>query len=103
MARRILLRPTESLDRLTGAYTDAIRAAEMGELRRDLATLLNSSLSKSQRRILSLRYPLDGKLPCTLTEIASLLRWSKERVRAVEWIAMNRLGQRAIRLKRHFD
>lgn len=60
------------------------------ELISDLQRLLNE-LDERQRAVLSLRYGLDGTVPCTLAEIGRRMKLSRERVRQIEREAIRSL------------
>lgn len=57
---------------------------------RYLVSLLNE-LDPRERKVIRLRYGLDGKRPRTLDEISMLLNRSRERVRQIQKLALNKL------------
>src|SRR5262249_31399648 len=65
-------------------------------LRRRLAALL-AFLPERDRRVLELRYGLDGSPPRTLEELSGLFSVSRERVRQIQVRALERLRAKAER------
>jgi RNA polymerase primary sigma factor len=83
---------TESLAEVVGddgAADPALHCAGAGE-----ATSALSSLDLRRRRILELRYGLDGEPPRTLSDVAAELGVSRERVRRLETRALLELAAR---------
>ncbi|MBV9004434.1 MAG: hypothetical protein JO181_07225 [Solirubrobacterales bacterium] len=61
----------------------------------DKTRLDNRDLTYRERRVLELRYGLDGAPPRTLAEVAQILDLSRESVRQLEHHALEVLGIRA--------
>ena len=57
---------------------------------RYLVSLLDE-LDPRERKVIRLRYGLDGRRPRTLDEISMLLNRSRERVRQIQKLALNKL------------
>ena len=105
----VLLRaaqPLVSLDKPVGDDSDA---AQFGELIPDESTkspyeaaaetLMHERLSRvldnlpyRERRILTLRFGLDGEAPRTLDQVARLFKLTRERTRQIEEAAIRKLG-----------
>jgi RNA polymerase primary sigma factor len=105
----VLLRaaqPLVSLDKPVGDDSDA---AQFGELIPDESTkspyeaaaetLMHERLSRvldnlpyRERRILTLRFGLDGEAPRTLDQVARLFKLTRERTRQIEDAAIRKLG-----------
>ena len=64
-------------------------------LRRDALHRALGCLSDRRRRVLELRYGLDGEHPRTFDEIAATLNVTRERIRQIEADALGRLASRA--------
>ena len=79
---------------------DMDQAAARAMLRLQLSAVL-SSLSARERRVVELRFGLDGDRVCTLTEIGDELGITRERVRQIEARALRKLRQpmRSFRLR----
>ena len=107
----VLLRaaqPLVSLDKPVGDDSDA---AQFGELIPDESTkspyeaaaetLMHERLSRAcssnlpyrERRILTLRFGLDGEAPRTLDQVARLFKLTRERTRQIEEAAIRKLGR----------
>ena len=105
----VLLRaaqPLVSLDKPVGDDSDA---AQFGELIPDESTkspfdaaaetLMHERLARvldnlpyRERRIITLRYGLDGEAPRTLDQVARLFKLTRERTRQIEEAAIRKLG-----------
>ena len=64
-------------------------------LRSDALHRALGSLSDRRRRVLELRYGLDGECPRTFDEIAAALNVTRERIRQIEADALGRLATRS--------
>jgi RNA polymerase primary sigma factor len=53
-------------------------------MRRETLTRVLQSLSLRERRVLEMRYGLDGQHPCTLDEVGRTFNVTRERVRQIE-------------------
>jgi RNA polymerase primary sigma factor len=62
---------------------------------------LVGTLNERERRVLELRYGLNGEEPWTLEEVGRELRVTRERVRQIEMAALHKLRIRAERALRH--
>jgi RNA polymerase primary sigma factor len=60
-------------------------------LRRETLGLILGMLSLRERRVLELRYGLDGQHPCTLDEVGRTFNVTRERVRQIENQALKKL------------
>ena len=65
------------------------------ELRKDTLREILATLSSRQRRVLELRYGLNGEHPRTLEEIAPTFNVSRERIRQIERDGLNQLKAHA--------
>jgi RNA polymerase primary sigma factor len=72
-----------------GAESPYERAAEImtKEALRDAL----ETLSYRERRVLELRYGLDGEHPCTLDELGRAFNLTRERIRQIEFKAVDKL------------
>jgi RNA polymerase primary sigma factor len=61
------------------------------ELRKEALREILATLSSRERRVLELRYGLDGERPRTLEEIAPTFNVSRERIRQIERDGLNQL------------
>jgi RNA polymerase primary sigma factor len=73
-------------ERAESPYELAIETLDREALREAL-----ESLSSRERRVLELRYGLDGQPPCTFKDIARTFRVTRERIRQIENQAINKL------------
>ena len=82
---------TELLEDRRGASPTI--AAERNE---DLATVLEviESLTERDRRVLKLRFGLEGQAPLTLKQIGAVIGLTRERVRQIEMETLNRIQKR---------
>jgi RNA polymerase primary sigma factor len=64
-------------------------------LRNEALTRCLGSLSERERRVLELRFGLNGEVPRTLGEVGRVIRVSSERVRQIENRALKTLGELA--------
>jgi RNA polymerase primary sigma factor len=55
-----------------------------------------STLSHRERRVLELRYGLDGQIPATLDEIGVIFNVTRERIRQIENRSLKRLGASSV-------
>jgi len=55
-------------------------------------TLSLAGLSSRERRVLELRYGLDGQAPATLDEVGKLFSVTRERIRQIEKRSLNKLS-----------
>ena len=75
---------TDENDPLPDEITD-------GELRKDALRQILGSLSERERRILELRYGLNGEHPRTLDEVGRTFNVTRERIRQIENQALKKL------------
>lgn len=64
------------------------------KLKKAVRELLSRRLNSRERRIITLRYGLEGDEPESLQEVAEILNLSKERVRQIQKEAEKKLGKR---------
>ncbi len=57
-----------------------------------LGSTPNPGLSSRERRVLELRYGLDGQAPATLNEVGKLFSVTRERIRQIEKRSLNKLS-----------
>lgn len=55
---------------------------------------LLSTLSEREQKIISCRFGINGELPKTLEQVGELMGYSKERIRQLEDLALNKIRQR---------
>ena len=65
------------------------------ELRKETLREILATLSSRQRRVLELRYGLNGEHPCTLEEVGKTFNVTRERIRQIERDGLNRLKAHA--------
>lgn len=70
-------------------------------MRQEISEVLNEVLTEREKDVISLRYGLTSREPCTLEEVGGLFNLSRERVRQIQTKAMRKLRrpQIARRLK----
>jgi hypothetical protein len=73
---------------------DADGQAVMNDLRRDISEMLKS-LSETERRVVELRYGLNGETPSTLARTGKILGKDRERIRGIEMCALRRIREHA--------
>jgi len=61
-------------------------------LRKEALARILRSLSYRERRVLELRYGLNGEQPCTLDEVGRAFEVTRERIRQIESQALKKLG-----------
>jgi RNA polymerase primary sigma factor len=59
--------------------------------RRETLRRILSTLSHRERRVLELRYGLDGGVPCTLDEVGRAFSVTRERIRQIENQSLKKL------------
>lgn len=62
-----------------------------GDMYCDVVRRLPATLNDRERRVLELRYGLNGEAPCTPTETARRFNLSRERIRQIESHALSKL------------
>jgi RNA polymerase primary sigma factor len=70
-------------------------AAEV-TMRAETLKRILSTLSHRERRVLELRYGLDGEVPATLDEIGKIFNVTRERIRQIENRSLTRLGASSV-------
>jgi RNA polymerase primary sigma factor len=65
-------------------------------LRNEALRSILQSLSQRERRVLELRYGLDGQQPCTLDEVGRTFRVTRERIRQIENQGLKKLRALAL-------
>ena len=65
-------------------------------LRNEALRSILQSLSQRERRVLELRYGLDGQHPCTLDEVGRTFRVTRERIRQIENQGLKKLRALAL-------
>ena len=65
-------------------------------LRNEALRSILQSLSQRERRVLELRYGLDGQQPCTLDEVGRAFRVTRERIRQIENQGLKKLRALAL-------
>jgi RNA polymerase primary sigma factor len=70
-------------------------AAEV-TMRAETLKRILSTLSHRERRVLELRYGLDGQIPATLDEIGVIFNVTRERIRQIENRSLKRLGASSV-------
>src|SRR5262249_38503475 len=100
-----MARPPVSLERPVGeeqeaklgdfveddAAESALETAAIALRRRDLRRVV-SALPERERRVIELRYGLDGAGPHTLEEVGQALGLTRERIRQIENTTLSKLG-----------
>jgi len=61
-------------------------------LRREDVEMALSALPDRERRVIELRYGLDGSQPCTLEEVGQAFGVTRERIRQIENSTLKKLG-----------
>lgn len=69
---------------------DPYEEAEMTDLRKNIAMVLNT-LSEREKRVIELRFGLNGEKPCTLEEVGEKFGVTRERIRQIESKALRKL------------
>lgn len=77
-AERLALPPMQEVDAMRGELFDATQKAL-------------STLRKNEKKVIELRYGIDGNDECSLAEIGRIIGVSVERVRQIECAALRRL------------
>jgi RNA polymerase primary sigma factor len=67
----------------------------------DLVRRMLATLNDRERRVLELRYGLNGEAPCTPTEIARRFNLSRERIRQIESRSLSKLERLTTTLELH--
>ena len=91
--------PDDILGSIQGTNGVGLPADDPVQIARKLTKSAGRRLDPRERRILKLRFGLNGEEPLTLREIAGLLKISKERVRQVLSRAIEKLQETAERLR----
>jgi RNA polymerase primary sigma factor len=65
-------------------------------LRNEALRSILQSLSQRERRVLELRYGLDGQQPCTLDEVGRAFQVTRERIRQIENQGLKKLRALAL-------
>lgn len=69
---------------------DPYEEAEMTDLRKNIAMVLDT-LTEREKRVIELRYGLNGEKPCTLEEVGQEFGVTRERIRQIESKALRKL------------
>ena len=73
------------------------------ELRKETLREILATLSSRERRVLELRYGLNGEHPRTLDEVGKIFNVSRERIRQIESDGLNQLKAHASTAKLDHD
>ncbi|MEZ6057817.1 MAG: sigma-70 family RNA polymerase sigma factor [Planctomycetaceae bacterium] len=92
---RYVTTPTEVLSNVVESAPANVPDPEETQLMNHVMEHASDRLDSRERKILSLRFGLDGRSEKTLREVAGLLGLSKERVRQVQMRALKKLKQLA--------
>ena len=80
------------LDRIQGSQTDSVnQSTSLDKIKELELKQFIKELNPNEKAVIIKRYGLDGKDPMTLSEIGSILGFSKERIRQLESRALNQL------------
>jgi len=83
-------------------FKDPLSVYERRELFENLLKWLDI-LTEKEKKVIILRYGLEGKAPMTLEQIGNILNLTRERIRQIEENAINKLRFHLIKFKHVFD